>query len=109
MKHYFTADTAQKLFKERTGYEFNTTVPGQLLARVGAKKIGFKKDGRAAYDAHHWEALWKSMLDLADKRHSFGQGPEPVICNAPELPQETEVLLKTKPFIDFTKKGADKE
>lgn len=109
MKNYFTADTAQKQFKEKTGYEFNTTVPGQLLTRVGAKKIGFKKDGRAADDAHHWESLWKSMLSLAVKRHGYGYGPEPVMCDAPLLPLETEVLLKTKPFVDFTKKAEDKE
>lgn len=100
-RDYFTADTAQKLFSKHTGYDFHTTVPGQLLARMGVRKLGYKEDGRAAYDVQHWRALWHSMFKLALNRHRYGHGPDPVECVPPEPPQETEKLLNKQPIIDY--------
>ena len=102
MPDYFTADTAQKLFSEHTGYDFHTTVPGQLLDRMGVRKLGYKEDGRAAYDVQHWRALWHSMFKLALNRRRYGHGPDPVECVPPELPHETEKLLKKRSVIDYT-------
>jgi hypothetical protein len=101
MSNYFTANTAQELFLEHAGYEFHNTVPGQLLARAGVKNIGYKADGRAAYEVHHWDKLWIEMYDLAARRSSFGQGRKPIKCDAPELPSEVEPLFDARPGIDF--------
>jgi hypothetical protein len=96
--NYFTADTAQKLFKEFAGYDFNKTVPGQLLKRIGANKIGFTKDGKTAYEARHWDAVWNEMFKLATKRNSFGNGPKPNRTSPPSLPIQPEHLLKKNPI-----------
>lgn len=101
LESYFTADAAQKLFLKHCGYHFHTTVPGQILARMSATKLGYAEDGRAAYDARYWSKLWKGMFALALNRHGYGQGPHPLCCEMPIPPLEFGPLRPKRIYVDY--------
>lgn len=88
----FTAATAQQLFESVTGYHFETTVPGQLLARRGVRKIRVNKQRQALYSSRHWPALWCDMLALAHKRCGFDGTEPPMPCPPPDLPVEVRYV-----------------
>ena len=83
----FTSQDAVALFKEHTGFEFHPTVPGQLLARCGIRKIdSTSKPSR--FDAKNWRLVWEEMIELALRRCKFDRRLQPPIkCLPPTLPQ----------------------
>jgi hypothetical protein len=102
MKDFFTADDATKQFSIHANFELNNTVPGQLLARKGVKRIGYLINGQSAYSCEYWETVWKDMYDLAKNRCKFDSTMTPPLkCKPPIPPNNESELYETKPYIDY--------
>lgn len=81
----FTSKQAVDLFKQHTGFEFHPTVPGQLLARCGVKKLPTNSKP-ARFSSEHWPLAWEQMFYLALRRCRFRPDLQPPRkCFAPSL------------------------
>lgn len=68
----FTCQDIVVKFYELAGFKFEPTVPGQLLARSGLKKMGMHTSSRKAiYNGVHWTNLWFEMFALANTRYAY--------------------------------------
>ncbi len=82
----FTSKQLVALFREHTGFEFHSAVPGTLLARAGIQKIP-STSRPVKYDAQHWALAWDLMIDLANQRCRYDRElKRPRNCIAPAFP-----------------------
>lgn len=93
----FTSHQAATLFREHTGFEFHSSVPGTLLARSEIQKIPSTLRP-SIYDAKHWSLVWDLMIDLAHERCRYDRELKwPRSCVAPALPLALSLAMPAEP------------
>ncbi len=87
---FFSATHASLIYAHFNRYEFNSTAPGQLLARKGIKSYKKDEKGRKLYPISSWNTLWNDMYLLHKNRAQYDETIlQPQIKEAPKLNNET--------------------